>query len=145
MIYKVKKHSLKQAYILSITCSLSRAVHLEFIRAFKRFVATRGRLERIYSDHAKTIKAAATWIKSIRKSKEETSNLEEDINMIEGDLRKRAKYVKKCKDNTWNSWKGEYLKSLRERYNMRCRKENRPALAIGDLVIIEGEERNRNL
>ena len=76
---------------------------------------------------------------------EETSNLGEDINMIEGDLQKRAKYVKKCKDNAWNSWKGEYLKSLRERCNMRCRKENRPALAIGDLVIIEGEERNRNL
>ena len=28
---------------------------------------------------------------------------------------------------------------------MRCRKENRPALAIGDVVIIKGEERNRNL
>ena len=25
---------------------------------------------------------------------------------------KRAKYIKKCKDNTWNRWKGEYLKSL---------------------------------
>ena len=28
---------------------------------------------------------------------------------------------------------------------MRCRKENRPALAIGDVVIIKSEERNRNL
>ena len=65
--------------------------------------------------------------------------------MLQGDLRKRAKYVKKCKDNAWNRWKGEYLKSLRERHNMRCRKENRPALAIGDVVIIKGEERNRNL
>ena len=46
--YKGKKDSLKQAYILLITCSLSRAVHIElvgsqkieeFIRAFKRFVA----------------------------------------------------------------------------------------------------------
>ena len=27
---------------------------------------------------------------------------------------------------------------------MRCRKENRPGLAIGDVVIIKGEERNRN-
>ena len=48
---------------------------------------------------------------------EETFSLEEDINMLEGDLRKRAKYVKKCKDNAWNRWKGEYLKSLRERLN----------------------------
>ena len=65
--------------------------------------------------------------------------------MIEGDLQKRAKYVKRCKDNAWNRWKGEYLKSLREIHNMRCRKENRLALAIGDIVMIKGEERNRNL
>ena len=43
---------------------------------------------------------------------EETFNLEETINLIEGDLRKSAKYIKKCKDNKWNRWKGEYLKSL---------------------------------
>ena len=30
---------------------------------------------------------------------EKTFNLEEDIKMLKGDLRKRAKYVKKCKDN----------------------------------------------
>ena len=28
---------------------------------------------------------------------------------------------------------------------MRCRKENQPALAIGDVAVIKGEERNRNL
>ena len=75
--YKGKKDSRKQAYILLITCSLSRAVHIELvasqkmeecIRAFKRFVARRGRPERIYSDNTKTFKAAAPWIKSIRKS-----------------------------------------------------------------------------
>ena len=33
---------------------------------------------------------------------EETFNLEEDINMLEGDLWKRVKYVKKSKDNAWN-------------------------------------------
>ena len=75
---------------------------------------------------------------------EETFSSEEDINMIEWELRKRAKYVK-CKDNAWNRWEGEYLKSLRERDNVRCRKENRPALAIGDVVIIKDVERNRNL
>ena len=71
--------------------------------------------------------------------------MEEDINMLEDrDLRKRAKYVEKCKDNAWNKWKGQYLKSLQERHNMRCRKENQPALTIGDVVIIKGEEQNRN-
>ena len=75
----------------------------------------------------------------------EFNNDRDDINMLEGDLRKRTKYVKKCKDNAWNRWNGKYLKSLRERHNMRCRTENRPVLAIGDVVIIKGEERNRNL
>ena len=72
--------------------------------------------------------------------REETFNLEEDIHMLEGDLRKRTKYVKKCKDNTWNRWKGEYLKSLREKHNIRCRKETQPALAIGGVVFIKGKE-----
>ena len=77
--------------------------------------------------------------------REETFSLEEDINMIEEDLRKRVKYVMKCKDNAWNRWKGECLKALRERHSMRCRKESRPLLAIGDVVIIKSKERNRNL
>ena len=75
---------------------------------------------------------------------EKTFKLNEDIIRLEGGLQKRATYVKKCKDNAWNRWKGEYLESLQEKYNMRCRKENRPALANGDVVTIKGEERNRN-
>ena len=71
---------------------------------------------------------------------DEKFNLEE-----EGDLQKRAKYVKKCKNSAWNRWKEEYLKSLREKHNMRFRKENRPTLAIGDVVMIKGEEQNRIL
>ena len=34
--------------------------------------------------------------------REETFNLEEDIGMLEGNLQKRAKYVKKCKDKALN-------------------------------------------
>ena len=57
--YEGKKDSLKQAYVFLITCSLSRAAHIElvgsqkieeFIREFKRFVARRGkRTRRTYS------------------------------------------------------------------------------------------------
>ena len=76
---------------------------------------------------------------------EKSFNLEEDVNIMEVDLRKRAKYIKKCKENTWKRWREEYLKSLRERHNMRSKKENHPPLSTGDVVIIKGEERNRNL
>ena len=33
---------------------------------------------------------------------------------------------------------------ITRKHNMRCRKENRSALAIGDVLIIKGEEQNRN-
>ena len=71
---------------------------------------------------------------------EETLYLAGDINMIERDLGKRAKYAKKCKTSAWDRWKGEYLKSILERHNMGFRKESRPALAIRDVVIIKGKE-----
>ena len=45
--------------------------------------------------------------------REETFNLEGDLNMTEGDLRKRGK----CKDNACNRSKGKYLKSSRERHH----------------------------
>ena len=240
IVYKRKNRSSKSAYILLITCSLSRAVHLElvesqkleeFTKCFKRFVARRGRPQKIYSDNAKTFQAASNWLKSIMKSEkfqdylaennitwqfnlsrapwwggqfermvglmkqclykstgkanlswneleevlfdiesnlnnrplsyleddiqfpvltpntlafgEEKHVLEEDIDFMEGDLRKRAKYIKKCKENLWNRWKNEYLKSLRERHNMKVKRGNHPPLAVGDVVIIKGDERNR--
>ena len=58
------------------------------------------------------------------------------------DLRKRAKYLKKCKDHMWSRWTKEYVRTLRERHNL---KHNvKPfSLAVGDVIIIYGEERNR--
>ena len=48
----------------------------------------------------------------------EQSNLlpEEDIESIEDiNLRKRARYLRRCKDALWSRWSGEYVKGLRER------------------------------
>ena len=78
IFYKGKNKNLKKAYILLITCSLSRVVHLELVQSqkleefnicFKRFLARRGRPQKVYSDNAKTFKAAADWVKAIIKSK----------------------------------------------------------------------------
>ena len=68
---------MKKAYILLIICSLSRAVPLELVQSqkleelnicFKRFVARRGKPQKVFSDNAKAFKSAAEWIKAIIKS-----------------------------------------------------------------------------
>lgn len=68
---------------------------------------------------------------------------QQDPNVIEvPDLRKRAKYLRKCKDALWSRWSSEYVKSLRERHNLKhnCKEMS---LKPGDVVLIKGEERNR--
>ena len=58
------------------------------------------------------------------------------------DLRKRAKYLKRCKQTMWNRWTKEYLRGLRERHNLKH--SRKPcALNVGDVVIIQSDERNR--
>ena len=60
------------------------------------------------------------------------------------DLRRRARYLKKCKDVLWGSWSSEYLRGLREQHNLK-HKGSKVALAKGNVVIIKGEEKNRGL
>ena len=61
-----------KGYITLFTCATIRAVHLElvpdlttdsFLRAFRRFVSTRGMCHTIYSDNAKTFKKAEKLLK----------------------------------------------------------------------------------
>ena len=59
----------------------------------------------------------------------------------DGDLRKRAKFLKRCKDAMWKRWTREYLRGLRERHNLQGGKPL--TLAVGDVVIIKSDERNR--
>lgn len=68
---------------------------------------------------------------------------EEDMESIDdANLRKRARYLQKCKNALWSRWSSEYLKGLRERHNLKYQgKEN--IAKPGDIVVIKGEERNR--
>lgn len=58
------------------------------------------------------------------------------------DLRNRAKHLLKCKEAMWRRWSKEYLRSLRERHRAQTGTGG-GAPAIGDVVIIKSEEKNR--
>ena len=55
------------------------------------------------------------------------------------DLRKRVKYLTKCKDALWKPWKTEYLRGLREQHRLK-HKGQADHPKPGDAVIIKSEE-----
>lgn len=67
---------------------------------------------------------------------------EEDTSAIDDPpLRKRARYLSRCKDALWSRWTDEYLRGLRERHNL-CGGEEADIKA-GQVVLIKNDERNR--
>ena len=59
-------------------------------------------------------------------------------------LRKRAKYLEKCKQNLWSRWSNEYVRALREKHNLKhSRKESN--ICKGEVVIIHREDKNRTV
>ena len=58
------------------------------------------------------------------------------------DLRKRAKHLLKCKEAVWRRWSKEYVCSLREKHRAQATAQGN-APAIGDVVMVRTEERNR--
>ena len=61
----------------------------------------------------------------------------------ERDLRKRAKYLLRCKEAMWCRWTKEYVRSLREGHS-KSGGDQTPHPLVGDVVIIQDESRNRN-
>ena len=57
-------------------------------------------------------------------------------------IKKRQRYIKRCKDAAWNRWNKEYLRSLRERHNMK-NNQRHMEIAIGDVVMIKGDDKHR--
>ena len=237
--YRVSTNREGKAYIVLYACSLSRALYLEltktmeteeFISTLKRFIARKGRPEKIYSDDGRTFVGAAKWLRNVMQDERlhdflaklnikwqfnltkapwwggqfermiglvkqafnksvgngtltwselqdvllevevalnnrPLSYVEEDVqlpvlapNMLQfgrpnllpedhnqenPDLRKRARYLPKCKDVVWGRWSTEYLRSLRERHNLKHNKQTQLSLSRRDVVIIKGEEKNR--
>ena len=66
----------------------------------------------------------------------------ENLETENKDLRRRFKYILKCKEAAWIRWRKEYLKSLREHHNMKI-KDPTSIAKIGEVVIIHSDERNK--
>ena len=60
----------------------------------------------------------------------------------ERDLRKRARYILRLKENLWNRWTNEYLRGLRERHDL-THHDRENAIGVGDVMLVKGEQRNR--
>lgn len=59
------------------------------------------------------------------------------------DLRKRAKFLMKCKEVMWKRWTAEYVRGLRESHR-RAGGEQTPHPNSGDVVIIRDDNKNQN-
>ena len=71
------------------------------------------------------------------------TQIREEVSGIEDSgIRKRARYLRKCKDAMWSRWSNEYLKALRERHRVKHNTKQVTA-KLGDVVLIRGEQRNR--
>ena len=61
----------------------------------------------------------------------------------EKDLRKRVKFLQKCKEVIWKRWTAEYVRSLRESLcQAGGNQTSHPH--VGDVVIIQDDKKNRN-
>ena len=71
---------------------------------------------------------------------------EGDVDSVEDkDMRKRARYLRRCKDVLWSRWTGEYIsiwyiKSLRHNLNHT---KGGPPIEQRDVVLIQSDDRNR--
>ena len=60
----------------------------------------------------------------------------------DADLRKRARYLLKCKAALWQRWSREYVKALRERHNI-IHQTKEMKIKAGEVVLLKSEEHNR--
>ena len=63
---------------------------------------------------------------------------EEAWGITDRDIRRRAKYLRTCKDQMWSRWQREYLTALRERHNL-THAVTKFQPKKGDVVIVKTE------
>ena len=64
-----------------------------------------------------------------------------DHRIKDTNVRKTAKYLRRCRDTVWKSWTPEYMRALRERHNLKHNGKEAHE-QVGDVVLIESEKKN---
>ena len=65
---------------------------------------------------------------------------EEDLDEDVPEIKRRQRYINKCKDAAWTRWTKEYLKALKERHNM-LHQAKEMMVSLSDIVLIKGDEK----
>ena len=60
----------------------------------------------------------------------------------ERSLRKRSRYLKRCKEAVWKRWTGEYVRSLRKRHTLKHSGEERHP-NVGEDLLVKSEDKKR--
>ena len=58
------------------------------------------------------------------------------------EIKRRQRYITKCKKAAWKRWKKEYLRSLRERHSM-MHNTKEMKIEVGDVDLIKSEEKSK--
>ena len=63
-------------------------------------------------------------------------NVDEDV----PEMKRRQRYINKCKDAAWTRWTKEYLKALRQRHNI-LHQAKEMQISLGAIILIKGDEK----
>ena len=67
---------------------------------------------------------------------------EEQFDDYDDVIQKRQRYIKRFKDAVWNRWNIEYLRSLRERHNIK-NNQRHMEIVIWSVLLIKGNDKYR--
>ena len=70
------------------------------------------------------------------------TRVEEQFDDDDKVIKKQQRYIKRCKDAAWNWWNKEYLRFLRESYNMK-NNQRHTEIATEDDVLIKADNKHR--
>ncbi|XP_046862793.1 uncharacterized protein LOC124456377 [Xenia sp. Carnegie-2017] len=141
--YKGKSSKDCKAYLSLFSCSLTRTVYLDMMpdlsaSTFIPMQINRRPLSYVESDVQLPVLTPELFLF------QRSNHLPEQKLWVESDpdSRKRARYLKSCKQALWKRWSKEYLTALREQHNM-SHWTKKFIVNVGDVVLIKSNEKNR--